>query len=160
MKSLRRMQFIALGTPEPKGSTKIVPHCRFPRLFQSFGQLLAAVSITSDNRELKQWAGCVRSMARVVGCEVIGAKIPVRLVLHFSLPRPQRLQTKKWLGVSLWHTTRPDLDKLERAVKDALTGVCYDDDGQVAQMVSEKCYVDANEAPCVHVTVEELEAER
>ena len=37
---------------------------------------------------------------------------------------------------------RPDVDKLDRALLDALTGVAYDDDGQVIGMSSRKVYSD------------------
>lgn len=36
---------------------------------------------------------------------------------------------------------RPDLDKLARAVGDALTGVCYRDDAQVVNLCAAKYYV-------------------
>ena len=34
----------------------------------------------------------------------------------------------------------PDLDKLIRAVLDGLTGVAYEDDGQVVQIEAQKLY--------------------
>lgn len=145
---MKRIQFIAYGTPQPKGSTRAFmrPGMRFP-------------VVTSDNPNLKGWAAHVRTEAQRHHDGFISDR-PVRVCLHFELKRPKRLLTKTFRDRGLWHTTKPDLDKLARAVKDALTGVLWTDDSQVAQLVAEKVYVDAETGPCVHVTVEELRAER
>jgi crossover junction endodeoxyribonuclease RusA len=144
------VQFIVYGTPEPKGSTRaFMPKgARFP-------------VVTTSNPNLKTWADLVRTTAqphRETGGFVV--ENPVRLSLHFSLRRPQRLTTKPKRGLTLWHTTKPDLDKLTRAIKDALTGVLWTDDSQVAQLCCEKLYCDDGEGPCCHVTVEELRPAR
>ena len=48
---------------------------------------------------------------------------------------------------------RPDLDKLQRAVLDALTGVLFSDDGQVVQLAAVKQYGQ----PGVHIVAEQLQ---
>jgi Holliday junction resolvase RusA-like endonuclease len=53
----------------------------------------------------------------------------------------------------LSHTKKPDLDKLLRALKDALKGVIYRDDSQVVRVVTSKDY---SPAPGVIVTVRQL----
>ena len=50
-------------------------------------------------------------------------------------------------------TTRPDVDKLERAVLDALTGVLWVDDSQVVRVTHSKAYHDV---PALHVRAAEL----
>lgn len=50
---------------------------------------------------------------------------------------------------------KPDLDKLARALLDALKGVCWADDAQVAQLAARKRYANKGEAPHVAVLVEE-----
>lgn len=145
---MKRIQFTAYGTPQPKGSTRAFmrPGMRFP-------------VVTSDNPNLKGWAAHVRTAAQEYHDAFISDR-PVRVCLHFELKRPQRLLTKNRRSLSFWHTTKPDLDKLARAVKDALTGVLWTDDSQVAQLVAEKVYADADTGPCVHVTVEEMPSVR
>jgi crossover junction endodeoxyribonuclease RusA len=68
---------------------------------------------------------------------------PVALVCRFSFVRPMS-HTKKSGGLvsgAPWTMVRnPDLDKLARAVLDALTGVLYGDDAQVVQLVLFKSY--------------------
>jgi Holliday junction resolvase RusA-like endonuclease len=86
---------------------------------------------------------------------------PVGLTLHFYLPRPKHhfrsncelKQTAPW-----WHTSKPDLDNLEKAVKDAITqiGVIWADDSQVCMSQKTKIYA-TNESPVgVRVTIEKL----
>lgn len=56
-----------------------------------------------------------------------------------------------------WHTgQRPDWDKLGRAISDALTGVAWKDDGQLAHVTVVKRYVDEGERPRVVVTYRPL----
>jgi hypothetical protein len=54
------------------------------------------------------------------------------------LPRPKSL--KRTITA---HLKKPDLDKLTRAVKDALTLVVWQDDSQVVQMTARKAYAAA-----------------
>lgn len=51
----------------------------------------------------------------------------------------------------LWHSKKPDLDKLVRAVQDALTGIIYKDDGQVCRLTANKNYA-AHEGVRIFVT--------
>ena len=55
-------------------------------------------------------------------------------------------------------TTKPDRDKLERAVCDALTGVLWVDDCQVVDGPVRKLYVDAANPPGVRAIVMQLPA--
>jgi Holliday junction resolvase RusA-like endonuclease len=60
----------------------------------------------------------------------------VKLSLLFLLPAPKK-------AVRQFPTTKPDLDKLARAVMDALTGVYYLDDAQVVALDLQKAYTNA-----------------
>jgi Holliday junction resolvase RusA-like endonuclease len=64
---------------------------------------------------------------------------PVKVQITFHLPRPKSRPKR--------HThpdVRPDLDKLQRAVLDALTGIAWRDDAQVCAIAAEKCYTTAS----------------
>lgn len=76
--------------------------------------------------------------ARGLGC---ATEQPFEVELALYMPRPNgdfdrggavrdRARAEPW--------TKPDLDKLERAVLDALTGVVYDDDSRVCRVVKQK----------------------
>jgi len=47
--------------------------------------------------------------------------------------------------------TRPDIDKLSRAVLDALTGIVFSDDAQVADLQAHKFFADAERPVGVRV---------
>jgi Holliday junction resolvase RusA-like endonuclease len=49
------------------------------------------------------------------------------------LPMPKKTNRR-------YPTTKPDIDKLSRAVLDALTSVWYKDDSQVIQLEAQKIY--------------------
>lgn len=64
---------------------------------------------------------------------------PVRMELVFTLQRPKghfgtgRNKDKLKPSAPRFHTQKPDLFKLARAVEDALTGLIYRDDSQIIQ---------------------------
>lgn len=132
------------GTPQPQGSSRAFMHKGRP-------------VITSANPKLRPWrARLDASFSARVGdrTPMIG---PVSVTMTFRMPRPK------------WHTgangltpsatgaapdTRPDVDKLARAVNDALTtaGVLYDD-AQITRIIAAKRYADLHEAPGVTIAV-------
>lgn len=100
---------------------------------------------TSDNPRLKDWQHLVAAGAQPYAGELLTGPVFVRA--WFFLPRPKSLPRK----VS-YHLKKPDLDKLLRATKDALTGVLYRDDSQVVSLTGFKAY--AVNAPFVDIEVE------
>lgn len=123
--------FYAEGVPAPQGSKT---HVGGGRLIES-------------SRQVGPWREIVRQAAleAMAGRPPIDG--PVYLVELFALPRPKSHygtgrnagQVKR--GAPALPPTRPDLDKLARAVGDALTGVCYRDDAQVVNLCAAKHYV-------------------
>jgi crossover junction endodeoxyribonuclease RusA len=61
---------------------------------------------------------------------------PVGIELHFGIPKPKSAPKKR----RVWPDKRPDLDKLTRAVLDALTYVVFADDSQVVELSASKDY--------------------
>ena len=114
------LAFTVLGTPEPQGSLKAyTPKGRtFPVL-------------TSDNADLKPWRQQVGTVAllaaRAAGFAVSSEAIDLEIGFYFARPR----SASKRL---LHKITRPDADKLCRAVLDALKGIVYRDDSQVVAL--------------------------
>ena len=124
------MRFEVHGLPQTKGSTR------------AFLTADGAPKVVSDNARLKQWEHAVGWSARAAGAQLLDG--PIGLDLVFYLPKPQRPKSDLPL-------VRPDLDKLVRAVLDALTGICYRDDAQVVHILARKCY--ALGTPCVTISV-------
>jgi crossover junction endodeoxyribonuclease RusA len=128
--------FRAAGIPAPKGSVKafLPPGWSRPVL-------------TSDAKGLRGWAAVVRSEAqRHVHALYPGA---VACWLDFALPRPKALPKR---GTKP-HVSRPDVDKLARAILDALTGVAWPDDSRVIELHATKRYARLLEQPGVIVTL-------
>lgn len=140
---MRPLKFTVFGTPQPKGSTRAFmrPGMRYP-------------VVTNDNPKGKAWQKAVALgaiAARGAGKPV--ERGPIELAIEFYLPRPQRLARK----ATPPHLTRPDCDKLTRCVGDALTKICWHDDGQIVRIVATKAYAEAGEQPRATITVRAAE---
>ncbi len=112
------------GVPRPQGSM---------RAFVRSGKPI----ITASSKGLRAWRDLVafvaNEAARDEDAEMV-EKGPVHVDILFSLPRPKaEPKTRR-----TWPDRRPDLDKLVRAVLDALTGISFHDDGQVVSILAAK----------------------
>jgi len=115
-----------------------------------------AVMVEAGGGALKAWRADVKQAASVE----LGDALPtprdvgLRVEMTFFMPRPQSQTRAERLRRFV--TKSPDLDKLERAVLDALTAVVWVDDSQVAEVDKRKVYAD-DMPPGVNVTVAVLE---
>lgn len=140
----RVLAFSACGRdPQPQGSTRIVPTKRGPR-------------ITSDNTRLAAWRGIVEGRARHAARLADWRADPrAAYQVHalYVLTRPR--SAPAW---RVYPIVRPDVDKLERALLDALTraGVVVDD-AQVVDTTNSKRYAAVGGQAGVHVTVARLD---
>lgn len=132
--------FDVVGRPEPKGSM---------RAFVRGGRAV----VTSDNPRLKAWQTTVTHAAAAGRVHVEFVDEPVAIQLGFRLPRPKALPKRR----DTPHTSRPDIDKLTRAVLDALTGEIWADDSQVAYLHVTKRYAQPDEPTGVSVLAFEVE---
>lgn len=85
---------------------------------------------------------------------LLDGPLHLRLVLLFPRPKSMVWKTKpmpRW-----WHITRPDGDNCLKAVKDALNGLCWRDDAQVAGIEVTKLYAAGTETPGVEIQIREL----
>lgn len=81
---------------------------------------------------------------------------PVALWVKFVMPRPQRLQWKTRQMPRQPHTSKPDVDNLAKALKDAMTGLVWRDDSQICHIEASKCIASGSESPHVEVCIEAL----
>lgn len=155
-----RLTFSVHGLPQTKGSARALPSVHTMRIFKSgrplvlhgYKQLAAATIVTDVNKDLRAWSTSVNKAAWCAMQDLPAAERkpvagPIAIRLDFRLARPKKLRGQPW------HITRPDLDKLARAVKDALTDVVWQDDGQVVELVTTKGYARLEEQPGVVVDV-------
>jgi crossover junction endodeoxyribonuclease RusA len=112
--------------------------------------------VTESNRSAKSWQQLIAAEASHALQQLPASErglLPygVRLTIAFYMPRPKKHAKR---GVFVPHTVAPDIDKLERAVLDALTQVLYHDDKQVTEVIKGKYYADVDDAAHVNIRVE------
>lgn len=82
-------------------------------------------------KELMAWR---KQIGYTIGREVaVPSDKPINIVLQFQVLKPKS-------ATRLYPSVKPDLDKLIRAVLDALTGIVYLDDSQVIGIHASKRY--------------------
>ena len=140
--------FFAAGKPATKGSTKSF---RNPRT--------GAIVTMGDNPRTKSWQGVIATAAVAAGVRKTEKPGAVRVGLVFVFSRPKghwgtgRNADKLKPSAPEQHTTKPDADKLARAVLDGLTRVAWVDDAQVCELRAVKRYALRGEPEGVEVTL-------
>lgn len=91
--------------------------------------------VEAKDAELKPWRAAVQAAAEATGFQ-LGESIPARVDLVFYLPRPKSVKRE-------FPVTTADLDKLTRAVNDALTkSRIIHDDSRIVTSAQKKRYAD------------------
>lgn len=128
------INFTTFGVPAPAGSK---------RAFRRGDKIV----ITDASPAAKPWKAAVAASAgeAMNGQELY--RCPLRVRIWFYMPRPKNHYRKGKSTSGMLSSTapqypavKPDIDKLSRAVLDALTGVVYLDDSQIVVKVVEKFY--------------------
>lgn len=145
---MKRLSFDVPGTPVPEGSVRVFPTKRGPR-------------IVHDNAGLDGWRALVRDVAVLNARQQkwpLNYNGPVEVSAVFWLPRPKSVRA----GLP---AVKPDLDKLTRAVGDAIT---YDgrrwadglirEDSRIVRWRVCKAYADDVHRPGVAVTIAQVDA--
>lgn len=157
------LAFTVFGVAEPKGSSRTLPSGfvmqrlkkNIPVVIRTFKEMAMATITTSDNPDVKAWQSEINRAAWSAnqdrpanrrGDFMQGA---IELAVRFYLPRPTGL-AKSYQGP---HLKKPDLDKLVRAVKDALKGVVWTDDSQVMHVDAWKYYAALGDAPRAEIVI-------
>jgi crossover junction endodeoxyribonuclease RusA len=138
--------FTVYGVAQPKGNM---------RAFLKRGMKFPIV--TETNRNVRSWSqlvaeGASGALLRSGGQQLTG---PVSVSVCFALPRPKKYQKR---GLDPAHCTAPDIDKLLRAVLDALSQVVFRDDAQVVNVAAAKFYTAVDAAPYARIDIEPIEA--
>lgn len=139
------IRFRVRGQPTPQGSKKII----WPK-----GRDVAEAYLVDDNpTTLKEWRrACHTACSFVFRGQPFTGPLAVRMVFYFIRPaghtRLQRLVP--------WRHQTPDVEKIARAVNDALKGLAWVDDAQVSLLVVAKRYAEGDHLPGVEVTIRSL----
>lgn len=130
------------GVPAPQGSAR------------AFVRGNRAI-ITHDNKKTMPWRDSIAWHARArFNIDSIMWPRPSALHVEVDFVMPRRKAEPK--RVTPAHTRKPDVDKLARAVLDALTGILFEDDSQVVALIAGKRTADVSEQPGAHIRVSEV----
>lgn len=81
---------------------------------------------------------------------------PVALTIDMQM-RPPRSWSAKRRAAARWVTGKPDADNTAKLVSDALNGICWNDDSQIARLLVTRRYA-VQLVEAVDITVESLDA--
>lgn len=136
------------GKPAPQGSKRAIVNKG------------GKVSMIESSKSVKPWRADVRdTVSDHLGPFYATAQpgVAVGVELNFVLPRPVSTPKK----ASLAHVKRPDVDKLARAVLDALSSAgVWVDDSQVSRLVVTKRLAMVGEKTGCFITVEDSADQR
>lgn len=116
------------GRAIPQGGLRIVP-------LRDGRRVLAPNNSASLNPWRKKVRNAAKAAMRTASAKLFGPEIPVYVQMQFCFLRPKSTDR-------VFPTVKPDIDKLERAVLDSLTGVVFHDDSQVVWVNKKKRYED------------------
>jgi len=129
MEPLETIAFTVLGEPSPEGSTRAF---YIPKLNRT-------VTTHQNQASLEAWRNRVATEAQrtLEGREwTSDTSSAYALEVDFVLPRPPSVPAHR----RVHPTVKPDIDKLVRAINDALTRILFPDDCQVISVNMTKCY--------------------
>lgn len=135
------LEFRVKGLPAPQGSK---------RAFVRNGR---ASLVEMAGASLKAWRQdvTVAAIGAMRANDWYTLDAPVEVHIGFALARPKSRPHDDW------HAVRPDIDKLCRAVLDALTTAkVWEDDSRVADLKAWKRYADPAEGPGALIAVRAL----
>lgn len=120
------------GKPVPQGSVVAHVHGKRASIHYAQGSGLAV------------WRNMVTAKAQEAWGETVYGG-PMHIAIDFHMTRPKShyrdlYGTVKPAYVKSQPSSPPDLDKLVRAILDSLTGVVWQDDGQVVSIIASKSY--------------------
>lgn len=139
-----QIKFEVLGTPVGKSR---------PKFSTVNGHAVAYTPAKTANYETlvklsyqQKYAGCMFDKDK-----------PLRAIIRAFFPIPKSVSKKKreqMRDLRILHTKRPDVDNIVKAILDALNGVAYYDDSQVAEVMISKAYA---EQPKVMIELYEVD---
>lgn len=140
------------GIPQAQGTA---------RAFVAGGRARIATDSNRANSPIGAWRQAIATDARREYGDGVAPRTPVLIVAELTWPRPlaHYRSGKPDRGLRLdaprWKVSKPDVDKVSRAILDALTGIAYVDDAQVVHLDVRKLWGDT---PGAVIAITELVA--
>jgi Holliday junction resolvase RusA-like endonuclease len=139
------IRFRVIGRPAPKGSPRVITRGRG-------GRPLPHPRVLTDSENSERWQALVRAcatehMKRTGDAMYENTALAVYVVFYLPRPEGHFSKSRSRKGELLpsapgWPANKAigDGDKLARSTFDGLSGVCFDDDARIVEMVVEKVY--------------------
>jgi crossover junction endodeoxyribonuclease RusA len=133
------LKFWVPGVPQPQGSKRAFrnPHS-------------GNINVVENSKKVAPWRTDVKEFARKAMADRPLYTGAIQILISFVMYRPTSLPKTKPTPQAV---KKPDLDKLIRAVLDALKGTVYGDDSQVVNIVASKCIAELGEATGAEISV-------
>lgn len=135
---IQPITFFVEGLAKPAGSKRAFA-------LKKGGVFTGRVGVTDDCEKSKDWKADVLAAAMPFRpSEPLTGALSIRVTFH--MPRIKgHFRTGKNANVlrgdaPIYHTVKPDSTKLLRGLEDALTGIIWRDDAQIAHQVVSKVY--------------------
>ncbi|QGZ16935.1 RusA-like resolvase [Arthrobacter phage LittleTokyo] len=145
----RQVTFWAAGVPIPQGSKRIGRN-------RATGK---PILLDDNDKELKPWREVVAWAGRAAAAaEPLDGPLEVHLLFYMPRPASHYLRSGDLKpSAPAWPAVKPDVDKLERAVFDALTaGNVWVDDARAVSVHKSKRYASLPHEAGVRVAVREI----
>ena len=146
--------FTTYGTPRPAGSKRGF-------LNKHSGRICMVDASGDKGRMWRQDVAraALEAMHEQADCELLDGPLELVLTLHMPRPKHHYRSGGRILKDTApkWHTNKPDSTKLLRAVEDAMTGIVWNDDSQVARQHVEKVYCEERQLCGCSVVVRQIE---
>lgn len=144
--SVRRMIVRFVINSEPRGKQR-------PRVFNNRH---TGKSQTITPKETVSYENLVRwTYANTLGCGMLEGALRMDVMAYYSIPKSTpKGKRQDMIDGKILHTKRGDIDNVIKLIADALNGIAYKDDGQIAEVYAKKMY---SENPRVEVTIQELD---
>ena len=116
---------------------------------------------TYTPKRTRDYEARVRKAYEAAGGKLMDGRLAMHVHAVFPTPKSwpkKRLHELAQMG--FWHTNKPDIDNVVKAVLDGLHGAAYEDDSCVVSLTAVKRYTkNKNELPGVLVMIAQIEEE-
>jgi len=149
----KSISFSVRAEPRTKGSMKLMPLGKRKIVVDKSGRghevARRHVMLHDKSKQLVYWVKQIQVSAKAAmqSRAISNLDQPVVVLLQFILDRPKshygtgRNEGKLRQSAPKHQSVKPDVDKLSRAVLDALEGICFINDSRVKTLIADKEYV-------------------
>jgi crossover junction endodeoxyribonuclease RusA len=141
---MRELEWFVEGDPKPQPRPRAAKVGGFVRVY--------------DPGTAEGWKSAILVALKWKHGTPLSSDGPVKVTLTFYMQRPKshygtgKNADKFKPAAPVWHTQKPDVDNLAKAVMDALTGILWRDDSQVFHLELHKLWSDSKTGMQIVVT--------